>query len=165
MMLSQRITETLNVERLFSAPPSRVFRAWTNEREILAWFGGPSLIGHSAMIDLRTGGRWQVVFAPPEDRAFRIEGEYLEIVPDRLLVFTFRVVEPDDTGKDRVSATSRVTARFEAETEYTRLHLRHEDIGSVPSKSGISLGWDASLARLDRVFTTSRSDGLDQIIR
>jgi uncharacterized protein YndB with AHSA1/START domain len=81
--------QTLRLVRRFEASPERVFDAWTDPQLAAAWlFTGPDSQTHRTEIDLRIGGRWEIV-----DRRggvdYRAIGEYLEIERPRRLVFTF----------------------------------------------------------------------------
>jgi uncharacterized protein YndB with AHSA1/START domain len=81
--------QTLRLTRRFEATPQRLFDAWTDPRLAQGWlFTTPASEAHRVEIDLRVGGRWEIV-----DRRggadYRAIGEYLEIEPPRRLVFTF----------------------------------------------------------------------------
>jgi uncharacterized protein YndB with AHSA1/START domain len=68
----------------------RIFTALTDPEERLRWWGGPGgrfkLTGFES--DLRPGGKW-IMHAESFGRLVTIRGEYREIEPPRLLVFTW----------------------------------------------------------------------------
>ncbi len=79
----------LHVTRRFDASPERLFEAWTEPNLAARWlFTGPTSETHSAKLDVRVGGRWEIT-----DRRdgvdYRALGEYLEVERPRRLVFTF----------------------------------------------------------------------------
>ena len=81
--------QALRLTRRFDAAPERVFDAWTDPKLAAGWlFTTPTSEAHTAAIDLRVGGRWEIV-----DRRdgvdYRAIGEYLEVEQPRRLVFTF----------------------------------------------------------------------------
>ena len=78
------------VEILIAAPPERVFQAIADPGEWRQWWGQRGLYRttetHS---DLRPGGKWWSVGIGADGTHFRVEGEYLEVIPPRLLVHTW----------------------------------------------------------------------------
>lgn len=77
-------------EVFIAAPPERVFQAITDPNQMLLWWGQPGLYRVTAWkADLRPGGKWQSDGIGAEGTSFRVEGEYLEIDPPRLLVHTW----------------------------------------------------------------------------
>jgi uncharacterized protein YndB with AHSA1/START domain len=88
--------QTLRLTRRFAAAPERLFDAWTDPRLAAGWlFTTPASEAHHVEIDLRVGGRWEIV-----DRRggvdYRAIGEYLEIERPRRLVFTFGMPQFSD---------------------------------------------------------------------
>jgi uncharacterized protein YndB with AHSA1/START domain len=82
--------DTIVEEIAIKGTADRVFQALTNPEERLKWWGGPGgrfkLTGFES--DLRPGGKWQML-AESSGRVVTIRGEYREIDPPRLLVFTW----------------------------------------------------------------------------
>jgi len=82
-------TDAVLAEIFIAAPPSRVFEAITDLKQRAQWWGKKGLFhvtdSHS---DLRPGGKWYEVGSTDDGRPFRVEGEYIEIDPPRLLVHT-----------------------------------------------------------------------------
>jgi uncharacterized protein YndB with AHSA1/START domain len=77
-------------EVFIAAPPERVFQAITDPKQMPLWWGQQGLyrvIEWKA--DLRPGGKWQSDGVGADGTTFRVEGEYLEVDPPRLLVHTW----------------------------------------------------------------------------
>ncbi len=76
----------LSVSRLIHAPPAIVWRAWADH---LAdwWCPRPWRCRVDAM-ELRPGGRSAVTMFGPDGEESSHEGVYLEVVPERRIVFT-----------------------------------------------------------------------------
>jgi len=140
--------EPVIVEGVFDAPVDRVFRAWVQPDEIRAWFGQPPDRVVTAEIDLRVGGRWRFWFDAPQGSSSRLEGEYLEIEPERRLVFTWRHVAEHPDGRREETPESRVSISFEPTGDGTRVSLRHEGILRAGGREGVGAGWNASFERL-----------------
>lgn len=80
------IVETIEI----AAPPERVFRALTTPEELLAWWGSPeSYRCETWELDLAVGGRWKSTGTGGGGRPFAVSGEFLEIDPPRLVVYTW----------------------------------------------------------------------------
>ncbi|MFZ5669674.1 MAG: SRPBCC family protein [Pseudomonadota bacterium] len=78
----------LTLEREFDAPPEKVWRAWTEPDLLRQWFVPKpwTLAGIDA--DVRPGGSSSMTMRDPEGNEFPNPGVYLEVAPNRRLVFT-----------------------------------------------------------------------------
>jgi uncharacterized protein YndB with AHSA1/START domain len=76
------------ITRVFDAPRSLVFEAWTKPEHVRNWYGLRSLETIVCDIDLRVGGRWRWGQADPDGQEIVFSGEYLEISPPERLVYT-----------------------------------------------------------------------------
>jgi uncharacterized protein YndB with AHSA1/START domain len=83
--------DTVLVEIFIAAPPARVFQAITDPKQTAEWWGQKGRYRLTAtQSDLRVGGKWFSEGVSDKGEPFRVEGEYLEIDPPRLLVHTWR---------------------------------------------------------------------------
>jgi uncharacterized protein YndB with AHSA1/START domain len=83
--------DVVSTEVFIAAPPARVFQAITDPAQMLHWWGRQDHCRtEECNADLRVGGKWSNRGVKADGTAFRIEGEYLEIDPPRLLVHTWR---------------------------------------------------------------------------
>ena len=83
--------DTVVVEIFIAAPPDRVYQAITDPAQTAKWWGQNGmyrLTGGQA--DVRPGGKWFTDGMGADGKSFRIEGEYIEIDPPRLLVHTWQ---------------------------------------------------------------------------
>jgi uncharacterized protein YndB with AHSA1/START domain len=89
-MNPQTASDTIVQEIAINGTAERIFKALTDPEERLRWWGGPG--GRFKLTsfdsDLRPGGKW-TMHAESFGRAVTIRGEYREIQPPRLLVFTW----------------------------------------------------------------------------
>mgnify|MGYP001028956341 FL=1 len=76
------------LDRVLNAPPSLVWRCWTEPELFCQWYGPQpgSIVG--AKMDLRPGGQFWFAMAGPDGQSFPNEGCFLEVVPEQKLVFT-----------------------------------------------------------------------------
>jgi uncharacterized protein YndB with AHSA1/START domain len=81
---------TVTAEIFIAAPPARVFQAITDPNQMPKWWGQEGLYRITEWKgDLRRGGLWSSVGVGADGVSFRVEGEYLEVDPPRLLVHTW----------------------------------------------------------------------------
>jgi uncharacterized protein YndB with AHSA1/START domain len=79
--------EQILITRIFDAPRHEVFRAWTDPDEVAAWFGPDRFDTERVQIDLRVGGRYELVMVQRGSGAeFPVGYEIVEIVEPELLV-------------------------------------------------------------------------------
>jgi uncharacterized protein YndB with AHSA1/START domain len=71
-----------------AAPPAAIWRCWTEPALLCRWFCPPPWQVTHAEVDLRPGGANMVVMRGPEGQEFPNRGQYLEVVPNRRLIWT-----------------------------------------------------------------------------
>jgi uncharacterized protein YndB with AHSA1/START domain len=78
----------LVLTRVIDAPPEKVYRGWTDPAWLTQWFTPPPYVTTSAELDVRPGGASVIVMRSPEGVEMPNRGVYLEVIPNRKLVFT-----------------------------------------------------------------------------
>lgn len=73
---------------LIDAPAAQVYRAWTDPKLMVQWFTPKPWSTVRVENDVRAGGSSLVVMRSPEGQEFPNAGIYLEVVPNKKLVFT-----------------------------------------------------------------------------
>ena len=134
----------LVITRLLSAPPALVFQAWTDPARMMKWFAPEGLATPQAECDLRVGGRYRVLMREPDGVEHDVSGEYLEIIPDRKLVFTW-------AWRNSPEIVSLVTVELEPAGKATQLTLRHERLADVESRDSHNSGWSTALNKLENL--------------
>jgi uncharacterized protein YndB with AHSA1/START domain len=82
--------DTVLAEIFIAAPPERVFQAITDPSQTAQWWGKKGMYRASEWhTDVRAGGKWWTAGQGADGTSFRVEGEYLEVDPPRLLVHTW----------------------------------------------------------------------------
>ena len=111
----QKTTEReVVVTRTFDAPARLVFEAWSRPELFRKWWV-PHSMGitlRSCEMDVRTGGTYRLVFGDDPANTMAFFGRYLEVVPDKRIVWTNE--ESGDAG-------SVTTVTFEERDGKTRL--------------------------------------------
>lgn len=78
----------LVLDREIDVPVDLVWKAWTTPEHLKHWFVPKPWTIKSCVIDLRPGGEFSSVMRSPEGDEFPNNGCYLDIVPNKRLVFT-----------------------------------------------------------------------------
>jgi uncharacterized protein YndB with AHSA1/START domain len=124
----------LTLRRWVAASPDRVWHAWTNARELKAWWGPAEVRCISADIDLRVGGRYRIGNELPDGQVIWIDGIYTIVDPPGHLQYSWR------TDLDRDSIQS-VDVRFEPAESGTEIVLCHRRIPTAALRENHQLGW------------------------
>ena len=142
----------LAMERFVGASPAAVFRAWTDPAQVAAWWGPHGFANHLCAVDAVPGGHYTIHMKGPEGQEFPSQGVFLEVVPNKKLVFTdayTRAWEP--SAKPFMTAT----VTFEDQggrTKYTAraLHWSVEDM-KTHEKMGFHEGWNLCADQLEKL--------------
>jgi uncharacterized protein YndB with AHSA1/START domain len=143
------------VEGYFAVTPAKAFQAWTDPDIVMKWFGYTPNSLHSATIDLRPGGAWQFLKSSDEEKSVGFEGEYLDIEPDKRLVFTWSYVVAHATGARDATPYSQVEVNFTAKGNGTNIRLVHSAVLDEAMRTGFSGGWDAAFNTMSALLCKS----------
>src|SRR5689334_23547774 len=78
----------LVLARLMDATPEQLFKVWTTPERFPEWFCPKPWRAEATRQDLRPGGAAETTVYGPDGEVFPNHGIYLEVVPNRKLVFT-----------------------------------------------------------------------------
>ena len=92
-MATTRVTPdgdaTVN-EIQIAAAPEHVFQALVDPKQVVQWWGQAGVYRCTKFhTDLRAGGEWRSAGVDGDGRGFEVSGEYLQVQPPRLLVYTW----------------------------------------------------------------------------
>ncbi len=139
--------ETFVLERVYDAPPTRVFAAWADPAARAQWSAPSADQGIEYLAtDFRVGGRDVSRCGPAGDLRIRVEARYHDIVADRRLVFAESVA-----FEETPLSVSLITVVFAAEGAGTRLTLT-DQIAALDGSdmvAGSKAGLGAALENLD----------------
>jgi len=135
--VGRRGDRELVVTRTFEAPPSTVYRAWSQPELFRRWWMPKSVSGVlllSCDMDVRTGGKYRLEFGAGGSDTMAFYGKYLEVAPNERIVWT--------NDEDEEGAVTTVT--FEDQGGKTLLTF-HE---VYPSKEALEEALQGSAAAL-----------------
>jgi uncharacterized protein YndB with AHSA1/START domain len=149
-------TLDLVLERTIAVSPERVWAAWTEPELLLQWFTPAPWKTVAVDIDLRPGGHCITTMESPEGDQYPNSGCYLQVEPNRLLVFTsvmtddFRpVVATNGAGDLGFTARIEIEAAPNGGTHYRAIAMHaREDDAKQHQDMGFTDGWGAALDQL-----------------
>jgi uncharacterized protein YndB with AHSA1/START domain len=134
----------LHFTRMFNAPRSVVFRAWTDPEQAAHWYGPKDFTVDIIEMDVRVGGAWRKCMRSPEGVNYWRHGVYREVVEPERLVFTY---VSDDPHGIRGHETL-VTIDFLDRGGKTLMVFRQAAFESVATRDSHRSGWGSSMDRL-----------------
>jgi uncharacterized protein YndB with AHSA1/START domain len=132
----------LTLKRRLNAPPSKIYRAWTDAAKISRWFGPEDAEILRAETDVRVGGRFRIVFRGPDGEEHDVGGVYREVVPNQKLVFTW-------AWRSTPERESLVTVALKRDGDGTLLTLLHEQFFDEAARDRHGRGWNETLEKLE----------------
>lgn len=161
MTLTLDPARDLVLDRHLKAPPAKVWRCWTEPALICQWFCPKPWHVSEAVVDLRAGGRFFTLMNGPEGEKVPNDGSFLEVVPQRKLVFTdmfladFAPVNVPESGAGLHFAA---ILTFDPEGSGTRYRAvaRHRNPADAKTHAdmGFEAGWTIAADQLDDLAAT-----------
>ena len=136
--------DTIVVEIDIAAPPERVFQAWIDPQQRLAWWGDDSMYRGTKMeSDLRVGGKWRTEGKSSDGTPFAVWGEYTRIEPPRALGFTW-----NHTWGESDLPETNVLIELTATSSGTHVALTHSGFANASERDDHNKGWQRVLGWL-----------------
>lgn len=154
--IQQSRDQVLAITRVFDAPRSLVFKAWTEPERVMQWWGPKSFTCPVCEIDLRPGGVNFNCMRSAEGQDFWSRSVYREIIEPKRIVSTDsfadekgNTVSPQQYGMSKDwPEEALVTVTFTEHAGKTMLMLRHEPIKPGRERDMCRQGWNESLDKL-----------------
>jgi uncharacterized protein YndB with AHSA1/START domain len=144
----------LTITRVFDAPRSLVFKAWTDPKMLARWWGPHQFTNPVCDVDVRPGGAIRIDMRGPEGTVYPMTGTYHEVVePDRLV---FSTTPLGEDGQPMFEVLN--TIAFEEVDGKTKLTMQARVIKTTAEAAqyldGMEAGWTQSLERLEEILTS-----------
>jgi uncharacterized protein YndB with AHSA1/START domain len=134
------IRETLVFERIYSAPPPRLFAAWTQIELLQRWFGcAPDRLWQIHEWDVHVGGRLHVSL-DFDGKIFEVRGEFLIVEPPSKLSYSW-------FNNERVDVVIAAHGAGSIQT------ITHSFAPEPQAREIRTMGWSASLDHLKHLMT------------
>lgn len=145
----------LTISRVFDAPPSLVYEAFTDPDHLAVWWGpdDSSISRDEVDVDLRPGGHLRWITTSASDPGVRVQVciDLSDVIPEELLAGAMHIGGRLPLDFD----AHRTTFRFEFHQEpegRTRLELRQWL--SADLESPTTAGWLEALRKLDTLLAS-----------
>ena len=140
------------ITRHYDSPARLLFTAWSTPEHLLRWFGPKGWPLTLCEADFRIGGKWR--FAMTGSSGIQntpFGGEYLEIEPNRRIVFSNAFEEPG-------AETLIVTVTFDEHDGQTTLTIHtlfsSKEVRDWHAEVGFEAGFNSALDQLTDVVAT-----------
>ncbi|MGA8882704.1 MAG: SRPBCC family protein [Acinetobacter sp.] len=137
------MSNTVRLHRVFSAPPERVFRAFTDPDALVKWMAPHGFTAHVEHSDVRTGGSYRMSFTNfSTGTRHSFHGNYRQVVQNQLLRYTDQFDMPELAGE------IEVIIELKEVSVGTELQITQAGLPSVIPPDACYLGWQESLQLL-----------------
>ena len=152
--------ERMTITRVFDAPRDLVWKAWTDPKYVMQWWGPKGFTSPVCNIDFREGGKFLCCMKSPYGQEFWNAGEYHEIVPHEKIVSSMyfsdsegNKVDPGHYGieHEAIEDAHDVTLFEDLENGQTKLTFIGNEPMESAKNSGQVEGWNEILDKVDTV--------------
>jgi len=136
-------TNRVQFHRVLRAPAERIYRAFLDSEALVKWLPPHGFTGRIHHMDARVGGGYKMSFTnltTGDSHAFA--GEYLELIPNALIVHTDVFDDPGLPGG------MKITVRLNKVSCGTEIDIVQEGLPEAIPVESCYLGWQESLALL-----------------
>jgi uncharacterized protein YndB with AHSA1/START domain len=134
---------TVNLHRVFTAPPERVYKAFINPDAMSKWLPPHGFTGKVHSMDAKVGGGYKMSFTNfTTGHSHSFGGKYAEMVENRKLKYSDKFDNPGMPGEMQVTVT------FNKVFCGTELKVTQENIPDAIPVEMCYLGWQQSLTLL-----------------
>ena len=133
-------SNTLSLSREFRASPEKLFKAWTDPKQLAQWWGPKGMTCPLVEMEIIEGGAWLTTMQNPEGGQHTVSGKYKEITPHSRLVFTWAWQDEDGRRKHE----TEVCITFEPSSTGTKLHLFQKIFENDDQAVKHNQGWSSS---------------------
>lgn len=140
---SAKRTGTVRLHRVFAAKPEKLYRAFLNAPALAKWLPPFGFTCTVHGFDAKPGGTFKMSFTNfTTGGSHAFGGEYLELIPDKLIRYTDQFDDPNMPG------TMQVTVKLKAVSVGTDVSIEQAGIPSAIPPEACYLGWQQSLRQL-----------------
>lgn len=147
----------LVLARIVDATPEQLFKVWTTPERFPEWFCPKPWRAEVTKMDLTPGGASENVMFGPDGERFENKGVYLEIVPNKKIVFTDAFTAGWVPAEDGGMMTATLT--FETQADGKTLYIAragHPTVEKLKTheQMGFHEGWGIVAEQMEAVAKT-----------
>jgi uncharacterized protein YndB with AHSA1/START domain len=144
------------IEHIFDVPIDQIWKMWVDPEHFKNWYGPKGASVPIVEMDVRVGGKRLVCMemqTPGGNMKMWTTGEFKEIVPNQLLVYTDsmadengNVISPAAMGMpEGYPETTQVMVQLEDLEGRTKMVMTHT---GVPAATGAEAGWEQAFVKM-----------------
>jgi uncharacterized protein YndB with AHSA1/START domain len=143
----------VTLHRVFTASPEKVYKAFINVEAMASWLPPYGFVCKIHSMDVKIGGKYKMSFINfGTGSSHSFGGEYLEIIPNKLLKYTDEFDDPNLPGKMITTIT------FKEVMCGTEIIATQEGIPDAIPTELCYLGWQESLEKLKNLVEPNIPD-------
>ena len=153
--------ERMTVTKVFDAPRELVWKAWTDPKYVMQWWGPKGFTTPVCKMDFRVGGKFLYCMKTPDGQEFWNGGEYHEIVLHEKIVSSMyfadsqgNKVEPEQYGieHEAIEGLYDITLFEDIGNGQTRLTFIGNEAMQDALESGQLEGWKEILDKAAEII-------------
>jgi uncharacterized protein YndB with AHSA1/START domain len=152
------VARELVITRVFDAPRSLSFSAWTSPNHVAQWWGPHEFTNPVCELDPRPGGAIRIHMCGPDGTVYPMTGVYQEVVEPERLVFTSAALDEEGNPLFEVLNTVTFAEQGSKATVTLRASVVKATPQAMPHLAGMEAGWTQSLERFEAYMTHARED-------
>jgi uncharacterized protein YndB with AHSA1/START domain len=141
--MSQTKTNTVQLHRVLTSTPEKIWRAFTQPDAFARWLPPNGFFMHVYEMDVKEGGKWRGSFTNfTTNSEMFFGGRYLDLKAKEAIAYTASFEDPNLPGE----MTTRVTIK--PVSVGVEIHITQSGIPAMIPAEACNLGWQESLAHL-----------------
>lgn len=162
-MTTESMIQPIEINRVFSVSPDRLFAAWTKAEQLRRWFAPTGMTMSQAMMDLRVGGAFHYALRALTGLEMWGKWEFLEVAaPERLALVQYFSDASGGVARHPMSPTwplrTHSVTTFAAEAGGTAMTIRWTPLQAEPvevatfdaARPIVAQAWAGTLAQLEK---------------
>jgi uncharacterized protein YndB with AHSA1/START domain len=138
----------LVIKREVDAKPDVVFAAWCQPKLLMRWSFPFQDWKSTTENDFKIGGQYTHIVTASDGTLHKHSGKYLDIVPNRKIIFTWNVLDMQDT---------LITVEFNEIEGKTQITLTHENFPDAELRTLYYESWQCCLNHLEEFLSNEKS--------
>jgi uncharacterized protein YndB with AHSA1/START domain len=129
------------LSRVLDAPRELVFKAWSDPKLVVQWFGPADFTTETLEIDIREGGRWRFIYTGPDGTRWENRMVFLRIDAPRLLEMEHGSDVDDDPARFHVTITFDEQSDGKCVLTMRQLHPTREQRDTTIGFGAVAIGY------------------------
>ena len=144
---------SVTLTRVFDAPRTLVWKAWTDPKMMAQWFGPRGFTAPVCELDVRKGGSLRIVMRGPDGNDYPMKGVFLKVIEPEQLVFTNIAIDNDGNHLLEGETHRHLFRNGRQNHAYPEDACRRHRSHRAGMLGGMEAGWTQSIDKLQELVT------------